>query len=198
MSAAFDEDYYDGDADDEKPTWDDDIDIDAIIQEQEEQDAAGEGKSSKKTKKEKRKKNDGIVMDADFLEDGPEHEETGGKKLSKAEKKKLKKREKAKARKAEERGDADGVDLEEMDAAQKDEELDDVQAMSHSDRKRRMGEMMDQYYGLEYEDMVSLERRFDLVADIRSLDWRSTHAFQVYGSTEILVWTDACGNIDGG
>ncbi|KAF9268494.1 Krr1-domain-containing protein [Marasmius fiardii PR-910] len=102
-------DLYGDDADyneDEKPTWDDDIDIGDIYV----SDVHEPAKPLKKDKKKKKKKK------------GKEDEA------------------------------ADGVDVEEMDAdVEKDEEeWDGTEEM----RKRKLGEYMDEIYGLEFNDMV--------------------------------------------
>lgn len=167
MAEAFDEDYYEDGEDDAKPTWDDDVDITEILQEQEELEARDKPKPSKKAKDKKGKEraatlatDDGqqIAMDADFDGADDDQRDGTGKKLSKADKKKLKKREKAKARKAQESGEADdrlAIDADEMDAElQEPLAVEDVQGMSREERKKKMEEMMDQYYGLEYEDMI--------------------------------------------
>lgn len=184
MSSAFNDDYY-GENDDEKPEWSEDSDIEDILREQEQYDAqhdtkkASKSKSKSKVKGEEEKKPNAksakkaaaasaqivdsgrIEMDANFMY---ENDEADGKKLSKAEKKKLKKRERAKARKAEESAGADGVpdegydgvNADEMDAdAAKPEEPQDWQGLSREERQKKMESMMNEYYGLEYEDVVS-------------------------------------------
>jgi protein KRI1 len=137
MQGAFDDEYYGGQDEDGKPTWDDDIEIDGI--------------NDNKGKKSKSKKA-AIEMDADFME---QDEPIDAKKLSKAEKKKLKKREKAKAKKKEEEQGGQSMDVgeEEMNAEVVDD-VEEVDYLNPEERKRKMEEAMDEYYGLEYEDMI--------------------------------------------
>lgn len=148
MQKAFDEEYYGEEGDMKKPKWDDDVDVTDIV----EDDDAAVGKKGKKAKS---KKADDIEMDSNFMEQDEPIQE---KKLSKAEKKKLKKREKAKAKKqGEKENDDEVVEGDEMDAdvvitaaQQKEEEMD----LDPVKRKERMQEAMNEYYGLEYEDMI--------------------------------------------
>ncbi|EPQ26688.1 uncharacterized protein PFL1_05667 [Pseudozyma flocculosa PF-1] len=125
MQGAFDDQYYgeqddDFDPDMEKPTWDDDIDIDDILAEEEAEVAAAAGPGKKGGKKAKKAAGGGgqddderIEMDADFLDGEGEGDDDGAgglaglggiegiraqlasQKLSKKDRKKLKKKLKA-------------------------------------------------------------------------------------------------------
>ncbi|UZJ56351.1 hypothetical protein CBS101457_005671 [Exobasidium rhododendri] len=153
MQVAFNDDYY-GEDEDGKPKWDDDLDMGSIVDEDEE---GRQAKKGSKAKKKSKSKKDDIEMDADYMgEQVPveEVEEVGGKKLSKAEKKKLKKREKAKAKKHEGQGDID-VGEEEMNA-EVEADADEIMAdrLNPAEQKQKMEEAMNEYYGLDYEDMI--------------------------------------------
>ncbi|PWN35793.1 Krr1-domain-containing protein [Meira miltonrushii] len=204
-----DGDYEEDDG--EKPTWEDDIDISDILREQEQHEEMNNPKSAKAKKADKRKSKakepkasafvdedgDRIVMDADYVEDAENNENAdgqSGKKLSKAEKKKLKKREKAKERKAEEDNEDDEgmvVDADEMDAdtanAKADKDApkgEDLSHLSHQERKKKMEEMMNDYYGLEYEDMIGDQPTRFKYTEVSKTDYGLT-------PVEILLADDA-------
>ncbi|MCO5555785.1 hypothetical protein L7F22_009330 [Adiantum nelumboides] len=197
--------------DGEKPTWDDDIDISDILREQEQYEESSNPKSSKAKKADKGKSKakepkasafvdeDGerIVMDADYVEDDDDYgneDERSGKKLSKAEKKKLKKREKAKARKAEEDNEDDDdmvVDADEMDAETANTttnkapvKSEDLTHLNPQERKKKMEEMMNEYYGLEYEDMIGDQPTRFKYTEVAKTDYGLT-------PVEILLADDA-------
>lgn len=159
MQGAFDDGYYEEGEDEEmeKPTWDDDIDISDILGAEGSKKAKAKGKEAKAAAADDE---DGpIEMDADFLP-GEEADVRGidDKKLSKKEKKKLKKKLKAAAEAATKRASgadgAEGVDAD-MDANVQERRKDDEDVpKTAEDRKRKLDEMMDEYYKLDYEDMV--------------------------------------------
>ncbi|GAC98060.1 potential nucleolar ribosome biogenesis factor [Pseudozyma hubeiensis SY62] len=182
MQKAFGDQYYDGEDDDEKPSWDDDINIDDIIKDHEAA-TASSGKKGKKAKQSHADDEDRIEMDADFMEDGGEAADGGAagskeaalrarladKKLSKKDRKKLKKKLKAALSKtsnnadggddsdSDAEADADGVDVSAMDA----DNLPAVTASDPTDKKTVAKEMIDSYYNLDYEDMIGdLPTRF--------------------------------------
>lgn len=197
-----------------KPTWEDDIDISDILREQEDYEKSGNFHSAKGKKADKGKSKaketkvsafvdeDGerIAMDADHDEDAGIYENGAGeegKKLTKAEKKKVKKREKAKAkaRKVEvenEEQDAMAVDADEMDAEntrpnveEKDSEQGkDVTQLSKQERKKKMEQMMNEYYGLEYEDMIGDQPTRFKYTEVAKTDYGLT-------PVEILLADDA-------
>ena len=141
--------------DEGKPVWDDDIDIGDILADEEARTAhAG---SSGKDKKAKAKsaalaegEDDGpISMDADFL-DGEQDGAASGT-LSKKDRKKLKKKLKAaekKLAKPAAQGDA-GVEADDMDA-----DLTAAQPSDPAERKRKVQQAVEEYYNLDYEDVV--------------------------------------------
>ncbi|PWN47861.1 hypothetical protein IE53DRAFT_389987, partial [Violaceomyces palustris] len=167
MGGKFDERYYteevgeeddEGPDDMEKPTWDDDINIDDILA-QEERPSKGKAKTDKRGHDDQ---DDRIEMDADFLEGGQGalSAAQGDRPLTKKEKKKLKKKLRAAAEKLKGSGggkeEVEGVDLDEMDADKVKEGKDDEGFQvpkNEEERKRKAKEMMDEYYKLDYEDM---------------------------------------------
>ncbi|PKI85221.1 Kinetochore protein Spc24 [Malassezia vespertilionis] len=133
MQAQFGDDYY-GTGETEKPMFDD---IEEIVAETEPE------KKSKNEKKRKKRaqENEDDGMDADFIDGQAEG------KLSKQDRKRLKKQEK-KARSKTEAHDDQAVDIEDMDADKTDATTDE------KERNRRAKELMDEYYGLGYEDII--------------------------------------------
>lgn len=137
MQKQFGDAYYDV-KDGEKPHWDEDDELQEILEENEDEELP----KKKKKKSKKDDTGDADVMDADFIEGQSDA------KLSKKERKRLKKQEK-KARSKAERAEADqGVDVDEMDAERT------VDPESEQDRKAKARELMDEYYNLGYEDII--------------------------------------------
>lgn len=221
MKQAFSDQYYqehDAEMHDEdedgKPVWDDDIDIDDIIQTE----AQRTGKGTKRDAKGKAKAHaakadddeDGpIEMDADFL-DGGEADTANDAGLSKKERKKLKKKIKAAEKKVAKRsggedvdGDAEGVAIDEMDAS-KALTASSGPATSKDDRKRKLNEAMDEYYNLDYEDVVSSRKdptaeAFWVVLMLLHLSGRrSTYSLQVHASTKVVVRPHSSRNLTRG
>ncbi|KAI3487773.1 hypothetical protein L1887_48254 [Cichorium endivia] len=178
MQKAFGDGYYEGEDGDEKPTWDDDIDIDDIIEEHEAATApTKKGKKAKATHDADEDDEGRIEMDADFLDgdDGGEQGAAGSKeaairarladkKLSKKDRKKLKKKLKAALSKGSSApadgsdSEADGVDESIMDA---DRAGPSSMPTSAEDKKKMAKDMIDSYYNLDYEDMIGdLPTRF--------------------------------------
>ncbi|CAO1631623.1 unnamed protein product [Parajaminaea phylloscopi] len=163
MMAVFDDAYYDekdGEDEDGKPTWDDDIDIEDILAEEKKEDEADLAAASKKAKKDKKKKkakkgdaatgdDDAIEMDADF----PDGEEDVGavdmSQLSKKDRKKLKKKLKSQGNK--DGADVGGVDVAAMDA---DAEGQDSVPETAEERKAAAKKIADEYRSLEFEDVI--------------------------------------------
>lgn len=167
MQGAFNDSYYnevdpalrgmsDDDAYPEKPIWDDDIDIDDILADEAARNAQA-GPSSKDRKAKAKPaalaedEEDGpISMDADFL-DGEQESGAASGTLSKKERKKLKKKLKAaekKLAKPAAQGEA-GVEADDMDA-----ELVAAQPSDPAERKRKVQQAVEEYYNLDYEDVV--------------------------------------------
>lgn len=134
MQAQFNDDYYAKQDDSVKPEWEHDVDIDDILAE-----------NAEAEKPRKRKRSDAVEMDADF-------DSGADVKMSKKDKKAAKKAEKKAAKKAREQGNDDRddaqVDADDMDA--------DAQASTQDPeaRRKQAQELMDEYYGLGYEDMI--------------------------------------------
>lgn len=161
MAKMFGDTYYteEGDLDDsEKPSWDDDIEIDDIIADAEEMNPKAQSKA--KAKATNHLDEDRIEMDADFLDDAPSAKPTGkeasirallaDKKLSKKERKKLKKKLKAATEKSGKNEEGqESIDENDMDAATSEQV-----ELSTTDRKQKAKEIIDEYYNLDYEDMI--------------------------------------------
>ncbi|KAK0550561.1 Kinetochore protein Spc24 [Tilletia horrida] len=195
MSSAFNDGYYatgegaageegdEGDFDpagedeDGKPVWDDDIDIDDILAEEKQytgdNDDDEDGSSKKKAKKAKKKEK---------------------KEMKKELRKKLKALEKKRAN-----GEADDDDEEEEEekdgvaeagqvASSSKIKLDDFdpeeyKAMSKEERKQKVQQMVDDYYDLDYEDMIGdMPTRFKY-ASVPKIDYGLSPA-------EILMASD--------
>jgi protein KRI1 len=190
MEGAFNDQYYEEEEDvqfdaDGKPIWNDDIDIDDILVEEEA--LAGKGKKKDKGKRKAAGADDErMEMDADFLEDdngGLEDDKVDLSTLSKKERKKLKKKQKKqKEQEAKRRqaaggqteggaGEEGGVNFDDMNAEQKPLSVEEIQSMAPEERKKKVGDMVDNYYAMDYEDMVSKARfalRTVLHADLMS------------------------------
>ena len=172
MQQVFNDGYYaeeDAEFDENgKPVWNDDIDISDLIQ-----DAEPAGASSSKKKGKRRAAADGgdkegegrIEMDADFVDgaddDAGEYPDgVDPSTLSKKERKKLKKKQKKTAKKEGGVEGAEGIDTEAMDAdhlakerAAKEEA--ELAKLGPEERKKRISDMLDEYYNMDYEDLVS-------------------------------------------
>lgn len=137
MAAVFNESFY-GDVHEdskEKPVWDDDIDISDIVL-----------------------SNTNRYVE-DYAPGGEAYDPTEAGPSGKKSKSELKKESKAKKQaKHKERVIANKIgqnqDEEEQSGPDEDEELDDI--LDPEQRKRMVDKFMDEYYGLDYEDMVRL------------------------------------------
>ncbi|TIA87927.1 hypothetical protein E3P99_02891 [Wallemia hederae] len=148
MREAYENDYegeedLDGefDEDEEKPEWDDDINIDDIVEQEEQYDDDGP-----------------INMDADYDE-----QDEGKVTMSKRERKKAKKKAKAEAKNASKEGYDDEQDID-MDAdhpPQQDNGEEEPMPKTAEERRAALENWLDEYYKLDYEDTIGdIKTRF--------------------------------------
>ncbi len=209
MEAAFNDEYYQEedlqfDADG-KPIWDDDgedeIDVGDIEDEEEEAADVAPAPSKGKRKAANDEEDGRIEMDADFV-DGEGAVDLSG--LSKKDRKKLKKKEKKQQQKLqakrgdddEDAADGEGVDEEAMDA-DVGPSAEELAAMTPTERKKTLGDMLDSYYSMDYEDMVSRRgmagRRpcFSLAESTHAptplVDRRPAHTLQVRAGAQVQL-----------
>ncbi|KAJ3091889.1 hypothetical protein HK102_012811 [Quaeritorhiza haematococci] len=144
MSRVFGDDYYeDGDAV-KKPDFGDDIDISDIVPSAAKDDFGVDYDQSQGD-------DENFIMDADYLPGGELYDEAGGKPKSKKQERREKKKEKKKQKRALE--DLEGGDYE----GYGDDAVDDEHAEgepSNKKAKMTLNEYLDEYYQLDYEDMI--------------------------------------------
>lgn len=151
MTHVFNDDFYTGD-DSEKPTWDDDIDtgLEEVAEPQvdggDQEEYYEEGAEEYEYPNVGNQDDDDIMMDADYLPGGALY----GTTKEKAGKEKKSKKEKKKEKKKGKKDDADII-----------LETEGPINESKKSTKRALDKYMEEYYNLDYEDMIGdLPTRF--------------------------------------
>lgn len=146
MQKMFNDEYYEAEDAGEKPVFADDINIDDIVTEEynnvEKSLNEEEPVEDNTTTVNPNEDEDDFIMDADYLPGGQFYEPENSKKKKKLSKKQLK-REKKLAKKRQKQLESQGIQL------------------SDQDKNKTVNEYLDEYYQLDYEDMIGdLPTRF--------------------------------------